>query len=93
MAYHGNTRGGLDFNILARGNEKSYSTSFLVDLEPDLLTLCSTGKKETPFDLSKKVLVGHTKRIFKQLFNRHTFGFGATFSEKLGILEILSSLK
>ena len=68
MAYH--ARGGLDFNALSRGNEKSYSTSYLVDMEPDLLNLCSTGKKETAFDLSKKVLVGHTKRIFRQLFAR-----------------------
>ena len=32
-------RGGLDFNALARGGEKSYSTSYLINLDPDLLTL------------------------------------------------------
>jgi hypothetical protein len=56
-------RGGLDFTALARGGERSYSTSFLVNLDPDLLALCGMSA----FDMSVDALVGHTKRIFQQV--------------------------
>ena len=45
-------RGGLDFYTLARGAERSYSCSFLVNLDPDLLTLCSR-EDATTLDLAR----------------------------------------
>ena len=32
-------RGGLDFNTLSKGEEKCYSASYLINLDPDLLQL------------------------------------------------------
>lgn len=59
-------RGGLDFFALARGGERSYSTSFLVNLDPDLLTLCA-GEHKSAYDLSLDALIGHTNRIFRMV--------------------------
>ena len=59
-------RGGLDFFALARGGERSYSTSFLVNLDPDLLSLCANDQYST-YQLSLQALVGHTQRIFKMI--------------------------
>ena len=77
-------RGGLDFNALARGGDKNYSTSFLINLEPDLLKLCAQGVKDTTFDLSKRALINHTKRIMKHVQSRsrrrvQQFTFGSTY--------------
>ena len=47
---------GMDFFALARGGERSYSTSFLINLDPDLLTLCA-AESQTAFDLSLNGLV------------------------------------
>lgn len=44
-----------------RGTERNYSTSFLINLDPDLLSLCGTSA----FDLTEEAIVGHTKRIFQ----------------------------
>ena len=46
----------MDFFALARGGERSYSTSFLINLDPDLLTLCAE-ESQTAFDLSLNGLV------------------------------------
>ena len=32
-------RGGLDFDTLSKGEEKCYSASYLINLDPDLLQL------------------------------------------------------
>ena len=47
---------GMDFFALARGGERSYSTSFLINLDPDLLTLCA-AESQTAYDLSLNGLV------------------------------------
>ncbi len=57
-------RGGLDFYTLARGTERSYSCTFLVNLDPDLLSLCSREDAST-LDLARDALISHTRRIFK----------------------------
>ena len=57
-------RGGMDFFALARGGERSYSTSFLVNLDPDLLSLCG-NQEQSAYDLSVAALASHTERIFK----------------------------
>ena len=54
-------RGGLDFYTLARGGERSYSCSFLVNLDPDLLSLCSR-EDASALDLARDALISHTKR-------------------------------
>ena len=54
-------RGGLDFYTLARGGERAYSCSFLVNLDPDLLSLCSR-EDATTLDLARDALCSHTKR-------------------------------
>ena len=59
-------RGGLDFFALARGGERSYSTSFLVNLDPDLLSLCASAESST-YQLCLQALSGHTQRIFKMI--------------------------
>ena len=59
-------RGGLDFFALARGGERSYSTSFLVNLDPDLLSLCASDQSST-YQLCLQALSGHTQRIFKMI--------------------------
>ena len=58
-------RGGLDFTALARGQEKNYSTSYLINLDPDLLSLCGVSA----FDMSVDALIGHTKRVFQQVIH------------------------
>jgi hypothetical protein len=81
-------RGGLDFFALARGGERSYSTSFLVNLDPDLLTLCA-GDDRTAYDLSLDALIGYTSRIFKMITTkskrdinqvRHTYTYMSFFN-------------
>lgn len=80
---HGTHRGGLDFYTLARGGERSYSCSFLVNLDPDLLSLCSR-EDATPLDLARDALISHTKRIFKFIQMKsgrevNQFCFGSTY--------------
>ena len=83
MPGHHQHRGGLDFYTLARGAERSYSCSFLVNLDPDLLTLCSR-EDATTLDLARDALIAHTKRIFKFISLKsgrevNQFCFGSTY--------------
>jgi len=76
-------RGGLDFYTLARGLEKSYSCSFLVNLDPDLLSLCSR-EDATTLDLARDALVSHARRIFRFVALKsgrevEQFCFGSTY--------------
>eukprot|EP00093_Oithona_nana_P005370 05370.XXX_230905_229539_1 [CDS] Oithona nana genome sequencing. len=76
-------RGGLDFFALARGGERSYSTSFLVNLDPDLLSLCASAESST-YQLCLQALSGHTQRIFKMIKGKskreiNQFCFGSTY--------------
>ena len=32
-------RGGLDFDLLSKGEEKCYSANYLINLDPDLMEL------------------------------------------------------
>ena len=57
-------RGGIDFFALARGSERSYTTSFLINLDPDLLALCA-GTEASAYDFSVTALIGHVKRVFE----------------------------
>ena len=97
----------MDFFALARGGERSYSTSYLskciflkkklpndekhlvifvsyvVNLDPDLLTLCA-GESQSAFDLCLTGLIGHTNRVFRMVQgkskrNINQFCFGSTF--------------
>ena len=47
-----------------RGGERSYSTSFLINLDPDILTLAA-GPHQSAYDLCLNAMVGHTERIFR----------------------------
>ena len=63
--------------------EKSYSCSFLVNLDPDLLSLCSR-EDATTLDLARDALISHTKRIFKFISMKsgrdvQQFCFGSTY--------------
>ena len=40
--------------------------SFLINLDPDLLTLCASGL-QTAYDLCLTGLIGHTNRIFQMI--------------------------
>ena len=63
-----NTKSGLDFQDLARGGERNYSCSFLVNLDADLMAL--TNPQGNFLDLSRDVLVAHTERIIDQISSR-----------------------
>ena len=76
-------RGGLDFFALARGTERSYSTSYLINVDPDLLSLVELDNKSIN-DLVLSALIGHTKRIFRLIETKskrsiEQFTFGSTF--------------
>jgi len=43
MAMTAKTHTGLDFQDLAKGGERNYSCSYLVNLDPDLIFLTNTG--------------------------------------------------
>ena len=62
------TKSGLDFQDLARGGERNYSCSFLVNLDADLMTL--TNPRGNFLDLSRDVLIAHTERIVEQICSR-----------------------
>ena len=73
-------RGGLDFFALARGTERSYSTSYLINVDPDLLSLSTTSVYEGCL----KALIGHTHRIFNLIETKSKrsldqFTFGSTY--------------
>ena len=81
MANHLQHRGGLDFFALARGSERSYSTSFLINLDPDLMALAAPAHLST-YDLYMAAIIGHTQRIFsliqsksKRVIDQFCFGF------------------
>ena len=60
-------RGGLDFHLLARGTERSYSTGYLVNLDQHTLGLVGDNVKKSNFSLGLDSLVTHAKRIFDQV--------------------------
>ena len=62
------TKSGLDFHDLARGGERNYSCSFLVNLDADLLSL--SNPEGSFLDLSRDVLIAHTERIVEQITTR-----------------------
>ena len=74
------TKAGLEFKDLAKGLEKNYSCSFLVNLDHDLMHLIMPGRNF--IDAARDVLIGHTERIFQQINerqvkykNRHRYDF------------------
>ena len=68
MAMTAKVQTGLDFQDLARGGERNYSCSFLVNLDPDLLML--TNPSGNFVDQARNVLAGHTARIIEQIKER-----------------------
>ena len=68
MAMTAKVQTGLDFHDLARGGERNYSCSFLVNLDPDLLML--TNPSGNIVDQARHVLAGHTARIIEQIKER-----------------------
>ena len=63
-----NPKSGLDFHDLARGGERNYSCSFLVNLDADLMGL--SNPQGNFLDLARDVLVAHTERIIDQISSR-----------------------
>ena len=63
-----NNKSGLDFQDLARGGERNYSCSFLVNLDADFMGL--TNPQGNFLDLARDVLVAHTERIIDQISSR-----------------------
>ena len=63
-----NAKTGLDFQDLARGGERNYSCSFLVNLDADLMGL--SNPQGNFLDLARDVLVAHTERIIDQISSR-----------------------
>ena len=63
------TQTGLDFQDLAKGGERNYSCSYLVNLDPDLIFLTNNGGNF--LDEARKVLAGHTTRIINQIVQRY----------------------
>ena len=68
MAMTAKVHTGLDFQDLARGGERNYSCSYLVNLDPDLLML--TNPAGNYVDQARHVLAGHTSRIIEQIKER-----------------------
>ena len=62
------TKSGLNFQDMARGGERNYSCSFLVNLDADLMGL--SNPQGNFLDLARDVLVAHTERIIDQLSSR-----------------------
>ena len=68
MAMTAKTHTGLDFQDLAKGGERNYSCSYLVNLDPDLMFLTNT---EANFlDQARTVVAGHTSRVIDQIVQR-----------------------
>ena len=63
-----NAKTGLDFQDLARGGERNYSCSFIVNLDADLMGL--SNPQGNFLDLARDVLVAHTERIIDQISSR-----------------------
>jgi len=75
-------KSGLDFQELARGGERNYSCSFLVNLDSDLLSLAHPERSF--LDVSGSILTSHSTRILDQLSARSgrdidQFCFGSTY--------------
>ena len=68
MAMTAKAQTGLDFQELARGGERSYSCSYLVSLDPDLMAL--TNPRGNYLDQARDALAGHTTRIMEQIKQR-----------------------
>ncbi|XP_040582450.1 uncharacterized protein [Lepeophtheirus salmonis] len=74
---------GTDFYNLVKGAEKSYSCSYLINLDPDLLGLCADEDRNA-LDMARDALISHTNRIFSQVIEKsgrdlNQFCFGTTF--------------
>ena len=61
-------KSGLDFQDLARGGERNYSCSFLINLDCDLLALAAPDKSF--LGLCGDILASHCTRILDQLTSR-----------------------
>ena len=68
MAMTAKTHTGLDFQDLAKGGERNYSCSYLVNLDPDLMFLTNTGANF--LDQARTVVAGHTSRVIDQIVQR-----------------------
>ena len=68
MAMTAKTQTGLDFQDLAKGGERNYSCSFLVNLDPDLMAL--TNPRGNFLDKARDALAAHTTRIIEQIRQR-----------------------
>ena len=68
MAMTAKTHTGLDFQDLAKGGERNYSCSYLVNLDPDLMFLANTGANF--LDQARNVVAGHTSRVIDQIVQR-----------------------
>ena len=68
MAMTAKTQTGLDFQDLAKGGERNYSCSFLVNLDPDLMALTNPGGNF--LDKARDALGAHTTRIIEQIRQR-----------------------
>ena len=68
MAMTAKTQTGLDFQDLAKGGERNYSCSFLVNLDPDLMSLTNPGGNF--LDKARDALAAHTTRIIEQIRQR-----------------------
>ena len=68
MAMTAKTQTGLDFQDLAKGGERNYSCSFLVNLDPDLMSLTNPGGSF--LDKARDALAAHTTRIIEQIRQR-----------------------
>ena len=67
MAMTAKTQTGLDFQDLAKGGERNYSCSFLVNLDPDLMSLTNPGgisltRPGTPSQLTLQGLLSKSDR-------------------------------
>ncbi|CAB4055533.1 unnamed protein product [Lepeophtheirus salmonis] len=76
-------RSGLDFYSLVRGMERSYSCTYLINLDADLLGLCADEDRNA-LDLARDALISHTNRIFSEIIeksgrNLNQFCFGTAF--------------
>ena len=68
MAMISKTQTGLDFQDLAKGGERNYSCSYLVNLDPDLIFLTNNGGNF--LDQARNVLAAHTTRVINQIVQR-----------------------
>ena len=68
MAMTAKTHTGLDFQDLAKGGERNYSCSYLVNLDPDLMFLTNTDANF--LDQARTVVAGHTSRVIDQIVQR-----------------------